>query len=86
MFWGLEHVSQEDCEEGNTTEDENVSNMSSDNERLTKEMFSIPPSARSRGSCLSLCLHNLNKYGKMRSRQGETVRSLGSFLSGALNF
>lgn len=53
---------------GKHNEDENVSNMSSDNERLTKEMFSIPSSAHSWRFSPSLCLHNLNKYNKMRSK------------------
>lgn len=50
-------------EKENDNEDENVSNMSSDNERLT---FLIPSSARSWGFFLFLCSHNLNKYDKKR--------------------
>lgn len=69
MFWGSEHVSQVDCEgyggKGKHDKDENVSNVSSDNERLTKEMFSVPSSIHSWELSVSLCSHNLNKYEKM---------------------
>jgi hypothetical protein len=77
MFWVLEHVSQEDCEgeekekkgKGNTT-DENVSNVSSDNERLTKDIFfySFEGSFSRIFFLHLLCLENLNKYNNMRSR------------------
>lgn len=67
MFWGCEHVSQEDVDWGKErkhNKDENVSNVSSDNERLTKECFYSSESSFLGIFSLFLCLHNLNKYTK----------------------
>jgi hypothetical protein len=61
----------------NTTEDENVSNMSSDNERLTKEMFSIPSSARSRdlvSLCVCIIWIYMVKCGRLEEKPWDTSK------------